>query len=214
MKLFTSLRTIFTSAVMLMSSTANATLIEFEDRDTSFFRNTFEFADVVGDIDLEILGAVFSDNRSVITDIDSGNDDERRFVSIRSEGIGLLNNTSDTNSQIDGQNNNDLVIFSFSEAILFTGISFTNVDSNDDFDFGIIENGLFIRLLDGIDVESFVDLTALLSTEQLSGAVFGVGAAASNDDFNINGITAVPAPSVAALLGLVLVGIGFQRRSK
>lgn len=214
MKLFKSLRATLVGSLVLLSGAANATFIEFEGSDTSFLRNTFEFSNVVGDVDLELLGAVFSNNRSTITDIDSGSDDDRRLLSIRTDGIGLSFGNDDSNAEIDGQGGNDLVIFSFSDHITFTGISFTNVNGNDDFDFGYIENGLFIRLLDGVDVESFVDLTALLSLEQLTGRVFGIGAVASNDDFKVNGISVVSAPSAAAILGLVLVGFGIRARRK
>ncbi len=208
MKLVSFFRGFVLSSLVLFSGVSSATLIEFgSSANNPFSFNFRNFENVIGDIDLTITAGVFSDRRSSITLADSG--DERRLGIENNDGLGVLGFFgADTNSEIDGRDNNDIVIFTFSEAVLFTGIEFGNVDRQDDFHFGLVDGDTFVRTL----VDTRISSDSFTFDSPLFGTVFAVGAVESNDSFTINGINVVPEPSSLFLLAILLIGFSVRKK--
>lgn len=209
MKLVNVFRGLVLSSLVVFSGVSNATLIEFGSSAANPFSFNFRtFENVIGDIDLTITTGVFSDNSSLITLAGIGEDD-RRFGVENSAGLGVVGtNNEDNNSEIDGQGRNDIVIFTFSEAVLFTGIEFGSIDDRDDFDFGLVDGDTFVRSL--IDTRISSELFTFSSA--LFGTTFAVGAVDNNDSFTITGINVVSEPSLLLLLSGLLVGFGVVRK--
>lgn len=217
MNIVNKIRGLFFSTLILCSGAANATLIDFDEYVTSFTEFNFRnFENVIGDIDLRIEAAIFSNSSSVITNITSGSSDDRRFGVLDNDGLGVTGYLdNDSNLNIDGNGSNDLLIFTFSEVVTFTGINFGNTDSNDDFEFGFVNGNVFERIIsDERIVNDSVKLSDI-STTIFTGTTFAIGAVGGNDNFRVTSITAVPEPSTLSIFALALVGFGLRlRRNK
>lgn len=118
--------------------------------------------------------------------------------------------------QIDGSLGNDVLVFSFSQAVRIESISFANVDGNDDFAFGSVDGNSFTRFVNFQDVTNPILASSFLSLSQRTGDAFGIGAIGTFDNFRVSGIqvTAVPVPAAGLLLGSALLGFGYLRRRR
>jgi hypothetical protein len=202
MKLFNTVRGMLFGSLVICSSIANAALIEFNDTSTFPFDYRV-FENVQGSIDLTVTAATFSNSSGLISD----NGSQERYGIVNNEGLGataFFGNDDDTN--VDGRSSNDMLIFTFSEEVFFTGIGFGNVDSNDDFEFGFVVGDTFVREISDQRITSdFMSLGG-----GFTGTTFAIGAVGSNDNFTITSIQ-VPEPSTLAIFGLALVALRLRR---
>ncbi|MDT0594820.1 hypothetical protein [Glaciecola petra] len=202
------IRSLLLGSLVLCSSVANAVVIEFDDYKTSFTQFTFRnIVDVMPGVDLNIEAAVFSNNSSVITDVDTGNSNNRRLGLLDDDGLGVVGINTDQGGRVDGNSGNDLLIFTFSRAVMFTGIGFTDFGNSDDFEFGLIEGNMFNRILSNEDVSQDVSFSGYYGT------TFGVGAVQSNDSFRLSSISVVSAPATLALFAICLAALGLRKRA-
>ena len=136
-------------------------------------------------------------------------------------GLGLRTSSRDSHT-VDGNGHDELLLFSFSEDVRLSSVSFSYADSDDDFTLfadstaGFANVGAW-RLAPTGSIAAFDFQT------MWTGSVFGIGAAGSNDEFKIRSVTVerlladpnqpavVPLPPTFALMaaaaaGLLLVG--------
>ncbi|MEO0669258.1 MAG: hypothetical protein AAFZ99_15205 [Pseudomonadota bacterium] len=99
--------------------------------------------------------------------------------------------------QIDGNLGNDVIVFTFSQAVVIEKVRFGNVDHNDRFAFGSVTNGAFDRLVSFQDIVNPFNLSHIASTEDRTGLSFGFGAIGKFDNFTIKSlhVSLAPPPS-------------------
>ncbi len=131
-----------------------------------------------------------------------------------SNGLGVDDSHNGDGNAIDGNIVDDLLSFTFSEAVRLVFVRFSSVDNNDDFDFWV--NGS--QVLNEVDIPNgnvwFNDTIA---------TTFGFEADGNNDNFKIKKIkvetlgSPVPEPTAIAtwgLIGLTLGGCAWLRRRR
>lgn len=131
-----------------------------------------------------------------------------RVVTKNNEGLGVGEDFGifgSISSDIDGLID-DLITFTFSQAVDLSTMAFSLVDADDDFD-------LFI---DGVLVSEENNIASLAAGTFGIGTSFSIGADAITDDFRIASIevSAVPLPASALLLLAGIGGLGALRRRK
>jgi len=199
----TTLSAAICAGALLVGSAASAAVISFTGyniNDTSAVR----FGD--SDLNVTVRAGTFNGNRISYRD---------RLVDVDRNGLGA-DARADVDS-VDGRSGNDVLTFSFNQAVRIDSIGFTEVDRNDDFSFGAVRGRSYQRELSFADVYRNTDLTALLSTSARTGLTFGIGAIGANDNFRVSSITvsAVPLPASGLLLLAAMgAGIGASRRRK
>lgn len=159
-------------------------------------------------IDLTVTAGTFRYRGNPAIDFD------RRDVSLGRSGLGSDGRLGF--GQIDGFIGNDVLALAFSEEIMLESISFGRVDGNDDFAFGRVTSGDFIRFVNFEDVSPTVLASDFLAADQRIGNAFGIGAIGWNDNFTVTSLTvsrviANPIPASGILLGCVLLGAGALR---
>ncbi|MEM6635295.1 MAG: hypothetical protein AAF667_05325 [Pseudomonadota bacterium] len=121
-----------------------------------------------------------------------------------SDGLGAVGVSDAT--ELDGAGGNDVLIFTFDHDVVIEEIVFGSVDDDDNFAFGLVVAGDFLREEDLIDVSNSVSVSSL-SFAPLVGASFGIGAKQTNDNFTILQITVSKVPLPASAL-VLLIGLG------
>ena len=138
------------------------------------------------------------------------------------EGLGIDNNNGYygyDDGDIDGANDNDILVFAFSKAVRLKKVIFENVDGNDDFvfaDASASPNAFFADIVNPLAMpdtdgdEGYFDFGGRVVS------LFGIGAYEYYDNFRISRIevAAVPLPATGLLLLGGLAGIGALRRRK
>ncbi|MFT6559150.1 PEP-CTERM sorting domain-containing protein [Sneathiella sp.] len=134
-----------------------------------------------------------------------------------SSGLAVYSSTLFDNHEIDGWNHNDVAVFSFSQDVFLTSVSFNYNSSDDQFAYffdtdndGTLE--LINASLDANPTDTYTFAGLLLK----AGDLFGIGAIGYNDDFKIASVTvsAVPLPPAMALFGAAMVGLGWLSRRR
>lgn len=199
MTVFNIVRRFILGLLVLYSSVVNAEVIQFgNSTENPLLFNIRNFDNAVNDIDLTITTGVFSNNSGLITIADSGSNNNRSSFEF-SDGLGVIGGKDD-NNEIDGEGQNDIVIFSFSEQVSFLGLEFGNVDRQDDFHFGLVDEDTFLRTLTDTRISSN---NFILSTG-LVGTTFAVGAVERNDSFTLNSISITPVPEPSTITVFIL----------
>ncbi|MEX1034495.1 MAG: VPLPA-CTERM sorting domain-containing protein [Sneathiella sp.] len=132
-------------------------------------------------------------------------------------GLGLYSPGNRKNKEMDGKQINEIVQFYFDQSVHLVSVTFSKVDSNDDFDFYFDTGSGLTEIDDDIDIlrngrYSFLDLW--------TGTHFGFGADGRDDNFTIRkievaAISNIPLPAALPLYGtgLALMGyLGWRRR--
>ena len=173
---------------------------------------------------LTISAGIYTDTAStggaVVTP--NGNDAEPRIY-VTGTGVdidagnGLPNDQED---EVDGNNGNEVLIFSFSQQVSLISALFAAVDSNDGFDLFIDSNndGVLERIPQDNDIPggNLANFAAL----NLVGKLFGIGASGSNDEWKLAALTVravvsdVPLPAALPLFLAGVAGFGFSARRK
>lgn len=208
MTLFNTIRACALSSLVVFSSLAHSTVIDFSNATDQVGPITFE--NVIGDIDLNVTAGIFFRNSNRLN---TPNNDNRRTSILFDGSLGVQGGT-DTSSEVDGARRNDALVFTFSEEISFLSLGFDNVDSQDTFNFGEIS------LIDGVNTftRSFTD-TPISGNEfefltPFIGTTFAVGALLDDSSFTIDSITVtnVPEPSTLFIFSLGLIGLSLRLR--
>ncbi len=134
-------------------------------------------------------------------------DDVEIYLSNSKDAFGVVSFIGD-GENLDGGNTGDDtdpdegLLFSFSELVSLSDIFFKSFGSSDDYNL----------MVDGIDI--FSDKDDSYDFGSIIGQEFLVWADGSSDAFYVSGleVSAVPEPSIVALFGLGLLGMGFTRR--
>lgn len=148
-------------------------------------------------------------------------------VTVNAEGLGVNNGGAPNpgSDDVDGRNNNDILLFAFDRAVELLRIDFDNVDANDDFVFFAADSAA--DLIGDISV-TFIDIAREGSSDEggfnfasgVVGSIFGIGAVQDLDNFRVEGLTAnvsaVPVPAAGFLLlaGLGGLVLGSRRKKK
>ncbi len=164
-------------------------------------------------IDLTVTAGTF-------TTSNGGTVTEGALVGRYAAGLGVTSHFGDSR-QVDGMNNNDILIFEFGQDVELESVTFTRVDRNDEFRF-FFEDATD----DLIDWGGQVDIpgrwigTYAFALEWV-GDRFGIGALQNFDNFYVKGVTAnsvsaVPLPGSLAMLlsGLAIFGMAGMRQQK
>lgn len=150
------------------------------------------FSEVLTGIDLDITGERGSSSNITL-----------RFGA---NGLGVRGvPANDDSGNIDGSDEVETLVFTFSDQVVLNGLVFGNNQSNDEFD-------LFV---DGIEVITNGETTAVPGLG-LTGTTFGIRADQANDNFRLASVTvaAVPLPMPILLLASGLGGLILLRRKK
>ena len=129
-------------------------------------------------------------------------------LNVNEGGLGVDRGGFDSND-VDGFGPNDIIVFSFSEAVTLSSASFASFDGllPDEF---VLFAGDDLAGLTAFTEFAIGDLVAL----DVAGRVFGIGARSFEDDFVITALdfAPVPLPGAAALMVAGLGGLGVARR--
>ncbi|MEM8633389.1 MAG: PEP-CTERM sorting domain-containing protein [Pseudomonadota bacterium] len=151
-------------------------------------------------------------------------DFDTRMIDPLGQGLGV-DGSNDNSPQLDGRGANDVLVFTFSQAVRIDQILFGNVNDNgnDNFTFGVVNGTAFDRLVpalgqrEGPAVEPIVTLSSVLAGNASPVSLaFGIGAIQNNDNFSIAGleVTAVPVPASLPLLAGALGFAAFASRRR
>lgn len=144
-------------------------------------------------------------------------DDPRDRIGQYSQGLGATTHIGDSH-QTDGANRNDLIVFDFDQEIILESVTFTHVDSNDDFRFFFESGSTLTDWGSNIDIPGSGPSGTYIFNAIWAGDLFGIGARDTFDNFKISGMTvsAVPLPAALPLYGAGMAIIGFigWRRKK
>jgi hypothetical protein len=134
-------------------------------------------------------------------------------------GLGLYSPGNDKDKEIDGDHKNEVVQFYFDQAVSLISITFSKVDSNDDFDFYFDAGSGLAEVDDDIDIPNN---DRYLFSSLWTGQLFGFGADGNDDNFTIKkievaAISNIPLPAALPLYGtgLAVMGyLGWRKRRK
>lgn len=151
------------------------------------------------------------------------------------EGLGARD-ANDSNDDIDGFGDNDILLFSFSREVTLLSVGFDNILGNADDFIGFAASAVFgsgVNFLAAlIDVPNVAgdDGLFVLGNDGLDASFFGFGALEANDSFRITSLTFdvtslddgvnTPATTVSAPTGILLFGLSliairaFTRRKR
>lgn len=142
------------------------------------------------------------------------------YVSQWDAGLGVTGGGS--NTQIDGKNRSEELVFDFSEDVALKSISFMMFDENDealvlDYDADHFWD-IYVTEIERNDTTTANGVSSFTFGESFFSGLFGVLALDYNDNFTVLSLTvdsaraSVPEPSIIALLGIGLLGLGLARR--
>ncbi len=142
-------------------------------------------------------------------------------ITQNNEGLGIDNNNGffgGDNSDIDGANDNDILVFTFAKSISLFDIIFENVTNNDDFIFYVPgANPEFAQydIINPIPFDTDGD-EGIFSFGGLVVDTFGIGARGGNDDFRLSKLdyAVVPLPAAGWLMLAGIGGLAALRRKK
>ncbi len=212
-------------ALVLSSAAAQAATIDFDFTGNGGLATSYSFTDAGSGVSVTATAASFNNSGTVTT-----NSNYR--VGQYSLGLGMTRHWSDSH-QVDGGAGNDLIVFDFNRKITIESVSFTHVDSNDQFSFFFDGTGSGLSI-EGTNFD--IDITpgtwswgigsdgTHTFDETWTGTLFGIGAHDphwqdwSRDDFKISGmsVSVVPLPAALPLYGAGMAVLGFigWRRKK
>ncbi len=141
-------------------------------------------------------------------------------ITQNNEGLGIDNNNGifgSDSGEVDGANDNDILVFTFDNAISLFQVIFENVTDSDDFVFyvpGADPNAQQFDIFNPIPDDTDGD-EGLYDFGGLSVTSFGIGALGGNDNFRVSKVVAaVPLPAPAFLLVAGIAGLGAMRRRR
>ena len=196
-----------------LAGTADATTIQFTDYHATgqVLGGTFGGVDVTASAATWTRTDVDWSARAGAGVIDLYGPTDQAELNVSPWGLAMFNGPNDTSHQIDGYGADDLVLFTFSETVALTALSFGFVDRDDDF---VLFAG------DTMDALSAFSLTDVHGSVALfvTGRVFGVGAFDWTDDFKLTALSfdaaAVPVPAAAPLFAGAVALAGAARRRR
>lgn len=136
-------------------------------------------------------------------------------------GLGVKG--GDTNSEVDGGNGDELVVFDFSQEVEIQSISFMFFDGNDEAEIIDFDARLFwekyVETITKDETSTNAGVSSFTFSDNFFTSLLGVGTTDGGDNFTIRSLTvntktaaSVPEPSVIGLLGIGLIGLGMCRR--
>jgi hypothetical protein len=178
-------------------------------------RESSAFSYAVDGLSLTVSGAVFDS---------TGFRGQGGLVGDWDTGLGLRTSRRDSHT-LDGAGYDELLVFTFSERVRLSSVSFSYADSDDDFTLFAEQTGGFgnagsWRLSPTGSIASFDFQTDWL------GAMFGIGAAGNNDEFKLRSISVerlvadpgdtavVPLPPTLALIAAAMAGLALVGRRR
>lgn len=206
------MRTIFLTIVAFLLSCTTALAVTFNFAGPNIVAPSHTFTN--GSLSVETTAGTF-DNSGVIT--------PGGLVGRYGGGLGTTTHPFDSH-EVDGATRNDLVIFDFNQTVILESVTFSLVDSNDEFSFffdnepdGTLDPISFNVNIPGIGIGTY----NFVSTWE--GSLFGIGAYDGSfrhgiDNFKIKSMTVsvVPLPATLPLYaaGLALLAFFGRRRKR
>lgn len=211
---------------LALSTSAQALLVNVDFEESPFATSSNETSIFLSDIGLGVSLTITAftiandgaGNISSMTQVTAANTGVYTSVS----GLGVRSNSTD-GSKLDGGNGSDVndpdegLLFSFSEAVNLTYINFGSFGSSDDFNL-TVDGVTLMYDVGGLDTNSYIATTPEDDKFNFSG-IWGkeilIWADGNSDSFRIDDFTvSIPEPSIVALMGLGLFGMGMARRKQ
>jgi len=200
------MRTLFLTIVAFLLSCTTAFAVTFNFAGPNIVAPSHTFTN--GSVSVETTAGTFSP-AGVIT--------PGGVVGRYAGGLGATTHSGDSH-QVDGANRNDIILFDFNQTVTLESVTFSLVDSNDEFSFffDTEPDGVLNPISYNVDIPgSGVGTYNFVST--WTAGMFGIGAWDSSDNFKIKSLTVsvVPLPATLPLYaaGLALLAF-FGRRKK
>jgi len=200
-------------ALVLSSAAAQAATIDFDFRGNGYLAPSYTFTE--SGVSVTATAASFNGIGDVST-----NPNYR--VGQYSLGLGMSRNRNDSH-EVDGRRGNDLIVFDFDRNVTLESVSFTHVDSNDEFSFFFDAGADGSLDFDNLSFNVDIPGSGTYTFAQIwTGDLFGIGAYDgsffSTDNFKISGmsVSVVPLPAALPLYGAGMAVLGFigWRRKK